>query len=98
MTNQTNTKPIRRLNDGNLTAAIWRNTSKEGTPYYAVTLARRYKRSDGTYADSHSYGPGELLRLADLAQKARAEIAIIRQSAPANEGDAAPQPSAGGAA
>jgi len=76
----TNNKPALTLTDGALKAAIWRN-EKEGGVFYSVTFSRRYKKSDGKYADSSSFSGAELLKIAQLANKAYDQAHALREQA-----------------
>lgn len=78
MTQMNTNKPVHTLRDGALKANIWRNESKNGTPYYSVSLSRSYKRSDGTYADSTSFSGLDLLKISRLAEQAASHIPVIR--------------------
>ncbi|MEZ5896967.1 MAG: hypothetical protein R3C51_11275 [Parvularculaceae bacterium] len=68
MTN-TNNKPVKTLRDGALKASIWKNESESGA-FYSVTIARIYKRKDGSYADSNSFSGTDLLKITQLASRA----------------------------
>ena len=81
MTTQHN-KPALTLTDGALKAAIWRNSS-ENSAFYSVTFSRSYRKSEGQYGDAHSFSGSELLRLANLADRAYAESHALREQAAA---------------
>jgi len=76
----TNNKPVLTISDGALKASIWRNEAEKGA-FYSVTFARRYKRADGNFADTHSYSGAELLRLAKLAERAYENAHALREQA-----------------
>ena len=78
-TKETN-KPALTVTDGALRAAIWRNKSERGD-FYSVTFSRRYKRSEGEYANATSFSGAELLRLARLAEIAYQEAQARREQA-----------------
>ncbi|MEQ1934948.1 MAG: hypothetical protein ABL962_13905, partial [Fimbriimonadaceae bacterium] len=71
--------PALTMRDGALTATIWRNEQEQGV-FYSVTFSRRYKRSDGNYADANSFSGAELLRLSMLAEQAYRETQALRQA------------------
>lgn len=76
----TKTKPETTLRDGTLSATIWKNQGKNGTPFYSVQLGRRYQDSHGTWKDSDRFSGAELLRIARLATQAYETIDGIKQS------------------
>ncbi|MEM6746257.1 MAG: hypothetical protein AAF608_02450 [Pseudomonadota bacterium] len=78
MTQMNTNKPVHTLRDGALKANIWRNESKNGKPYFSVTLTRSYKRSDGTYADSTSFSGFDLTKISRLAESAASHIHVMR--------------------
>ena len=73
MTTQSNNKPVKTLRDGTLKASIWLNEYEERI-FYTVSFARSYKKSDGTFADAHTYTNADLLRLARLSERAHEAI------------------------
>lgn len=77
-----NNKPVLTLSDGALKAAIWRNESENGA-FYAVTFSRRYKKSEGEFADAYSFSGSELLRLSKLAERAYEQAQALREQAAA---------------
>lgn len=66
---QSQNKPVKTLRDGALKATIWKNESENGA-FYSVTLARTYKRGDGSYGDSSSFTGADLLKITQLANRA----------------------------
>jgi hypothetical protein len=69
MSNETKTRPVETLRDGEIKAAIWKNESENG-PFHSVTFARTFKNGQDEYQDSDSFSGSQLLRLARLAEKA----------------------------
>jgi len=65
-------KPVRRLNSGNVTVAIWENAPGKG-PRYTVTHSRSYKKDD-EWKDSNSYTAAELMTLCKLLEMAHTWI------------------------
>jgi hypothetical protein len=61
--------PIKKLEAGRVVAAIWQNETKAGIQY-SVTFKRRYRKEDGKWADSTSFGRNDLLVVAELARQA----------------------------
>ena len=57
-----------------ITAAIWRNESREGKVFYSATLERRYKDDKGEWQGTGSYGADDLLLLQKVAGLAHTEI------------------------
>ncbi|MEM8783468.1 MAG: hypothetical protein AAGE65_11515 [Planctomycetota bacterium] len=54
--------PVHRDQFGNITAAVWRNTTDDGQAYYACTLTRVYRDEDsGEWRDSNGFGARDLL-------------------------------------
>ena len=78
-TSTTTNKPVQKLRDGALSATIWKNPGKNGTPRYSVNLSRVYEDEHGNLKDSDSFSGNELLRIARLAQIAYDEVLIYRQ-------------------
>jgi hypothetical protein len=76
----TNKKPTVALRDGNLRAAIWQNSNENGE-VYNVQITRTWKDEQGTYHDSDTFSPSELLRVAHLAGKVYDRINEMRQAA-----------------
>jgi len=64
-------KPVDHVKDFNLTVAIWKHESKEGSTYYQISpTERRYKDDQGEYHSSTSLSGTQILqssRLQDLA-------------------------------
>lgn len=44
-------------------AAVWRNETGDGKPFYNVTVERAYKSDVDTYKSSNSFGRDDLLLL-----------------------------------
>ena len=64
----TKNAPIERLSDGAVSAKIWRNTSKEGKPFYNVTFARVYTDPQtGKPAETQSFSGTDVLKIQRLA-------------------------------
>jgi len=79
-------KPVAKVNRYPIQAAIWANPGKEGRTNYSVTITKRYRKDDGTYADTPTLFDGDLLVLAEVARMAWAKIGELQASrAPAPE-------------
>ena len=78
-------QPIEEIKIGTLKAAIWRNMS-DSAVWHNVTFQRLYRKEDGTWSSAASFGPGDLLLLAKLADAAHTRmlqlIAESRRAAP----------------
>ncbi|MBI3657339.1 MAG: hypothetical protein HY232_13050 [Acidobacteria bacterium] len=75
----TNTKPEKKFRIGALSAAIWKNQTAEGKPFYSVTFERSYRSEDGVKS-TDGFNHGDLLNVAQLAT--RAEAYLAEQTAP----------------
>ena len=71
-------RPVAEVSVGSIHAAIWRN-SKEGTPFYNVTLEVRKLGDSGEWQTFKSFSQLELLALAKAADLAFDEIAALRK-------------------
>ena len=89
----TNKKPAAKVTLYPITAAVWRNESKEGDTFYSVTLERSYRDRDGNWKSSTSFNGDDLLLLAKVADLAHTELSRLksadRQGQPADESAAA---------
>ena len=55
---------------GRVKATVWINYAKDGRPFYATSVARIYRNSDGEYAQASSFDRGDLLPLAEALRQA----------------------------
>jgi hypothetical protein len=62
-----------------VTAAIWRN-EKDGRSFYSVSFQRSYKDEKGKWRNSESFGAGDLLLLAKVADAAHSEVQKLRDA------------------
>lgn len=67
------TKPVQTIRCGNVRATIWKKEGKYGA-YYNVTIARVFSKEDGTFGDSNSFSPLELLAASRVANQAMDQI------------------------
>ncbi|WP_375228642.1 hypothetical protein [Roseobacter sp. S98] len=72
-------QPLTTLRDGRLKAVVWENSNEKGDIYHSVSLAKTYEDRDGRLQDGHSFGGGELLRVAKLADKSHDVIVERRR-------------------
>jgi hypothetical protein len=84
---QPKAKPVSKLRDGKISAAIWANTSQEGKTAYSVSFSRTYQDGDGNYKDSSSFSATDLLKLARLAGQAYDEIKRLYAAADQQEAE-----------
>ena len=72
-----NTKPVHEVRFGAVKAAIWRNETDNG-PRYNVTFKRIYKDDEGNWKSTSSFGVGDLLVVAKVADNAHTFICGFR--------------------
>jgi hypothetical protein len=72
-----NAKPAARINVHPVSAAIWRNENAKGV-FYSATFERSYRNEEGTWQASSSFGVGDLLVLAKVADLAHSKIIELR--------------------
>lgn len=65
--------PVAKIRVGLITANVWERAFDNGT-FYAVTLERRYRDSDGNWQTAHSFDTQDLLTLAKAADLAHTQI------------------------
>lgn len=71
------TKPIDKIRDGALSAAIWKNQG-EKSAFYSVTFERTYTGDDGQAKSTSSFSGSDLLKISFLATKAYDRIGQLR--------------------
>ena len=87
-------KPADTLRDGLIKAVIWENAKQDtGEIFHSIDLTRSYKK-DGQWKETNSFSGAELLRVANLSQRAYNRIQELRAQA----SQSAPQPAAEDAA
>jgi hypothetical protein len=59
-------------------AAIWKNTSRGGDPFYSVTFERKYRDQDTKWKSTASFGGDDLLLLAKVADLAHSRVVELR--------------------
>ena len=59
-------------------AAIWKNVSRGGDPFYSVTFERKYKDQETGWKSTASFGADDLLLLAKVADLAHSRLVELR--------------------
>ena len=78
MATEKSNPPVAKLQDGLINLAIWERTTKDGDTFHSVTIERRYKKKDDTWASTNSFNEDDLLPLAELTNQAYREIKRLR--------------------
>ena len=74
-------KPVSKVTLYPVSAAIWKNDgAKKGDAFYNVTFERRFRKDAGDIQSSSSFGFGDLLTLAKVADLAHTRIVELRSS------------------
>ena len=73
-----NQKPVETLSDGALQVSIWKNESENGA-FYSAKIVRRYKDGED-WKDANSFSGGDVLKVANLMQKAYDVIGELRKA------------------
>jgi hypothetical protein len=71
-------KPAAQVKLFPVSAAIWRNTTKDGKAFYSVTIERSYKDADGKWKSSDSLNEGDLLLAGKVLDLAHTEVVKLR--------------------
>lgn len=72
-------KPVKDFRAGNIQASVWENkTERDGRTVirYSVRIQKQFRNKQGDYQDTNYFFPGELARLAMLANKAYEYISL----------------------
>ena len=76
-------RPVHTARVGNIEIAIWRNQGANGEFYTASSPTIRYKdEQSGEWKDGSSYGPLDLLALAECAREASSKIRELSKGRP----------------
>ena len=70
-------EPYATLSDGLIKAKIWK-TEGPKHDFYSVELMRSFRDNSGQWKKAHSFSGSEVLRVANLAQRAYNMISDIR--------------------
>jgi len=71
-------KPVSKVTLYPVNAAIWRNENGKGDTFYNVTFERTFKNEANELQSSSSFGFGDLLTLAKVADLAHTRIVELR--------------------
>jgi hypothetical protein len=66
-------QPAQEIRIGSVKAAIWRNDTERGV-FFNVTFQRLYRTGEGQWQSTASFGPGDLLVLAKVADAAHTRL------------------------
>ena len=77
MSTQTAKTPARVIRDGAMKITIWENEGEKGT-FFTANITKTYKK-DEVLHDGHNFSGTDLLRIAELAKEAYAEINSLRR-------------------
>jgi hypothetical protein len=66
-------QPAEEIRIGSVKAAIWRNDTANGV-FFNVTVQRLYRSEEGQWHSTASFGPGDLLVLAKVADAAHTRL------------------------
>ena len=72
-------RPAEEIRIGGIKAAIWRNEGKAGA-WYNVTFQRLYRGDKGQWGSTATFGPGDLLVLAKVANVAHSRVMELHAS------------------
>jgi hypothetical protein len=78
-------RPVAQVSVGAVTAAVWRNATRD-RPLYTASFNVRYKDKDGEWKTTNSFDQAHLLELAKAADLAWEAIASLKKGD--KEGDA----------
>jgi hypothetical protein len=73
-------EPIDKVTFFPIEAAIWKNLSKDGASFYAVTFERKYRDQEEKWKSSNRFDVADLLLLAKVADLAHSKIVELRAS------------------
>src|ERR1700722_12754549 len=71
-------EPVEKVTLFPVEAAIWKNVSKGGEPFYSVTFERKYRDQDLRWKSTASFGTDDLLLLAKVADLAHSKLVELR--------------------
>lgn len=78
-------RPEHTVRVGNVEIAIWKNSKTEGGGQFYTASAPQIRYKDGEeWKDSKSYGPMDLLALAEASREASAKIRELSKGASRN--------------
>jgi hypothetical protein len=71
-------EPVEKVTLFPVEAAIWKNTSRGGEPFYSVTFERKYRDQETRWKSTASFGADDLLLLAKVADLAHSRLVELR--------------------
>jgi len=71
-------EPTDRVTFFPVEAAIWRNLSKTGDPFYSVTFERKYRDQEAKWKSSNRFNVEDLLPLAKVADLVHSKVVELR--------------------
>lgn len=69
--------PYLKLRDGTLSVTVWEKNN-DGKAYHSAILRKSYKNDDGEWQETDNLNGNELLKAANLLQKAYNDILELR--------------------
>jgi len=72
--NEQKRKPYKSVRVGNIVLSLWRSTTKDGREFTNVTIQKNYKKEDGTWANTNSFGKNDLSSISFGCLKAFNEL------------------------
>ncbi len=79
------TKPAATFRHRTISANVFANTSQKGTPYYSVSVQKRFKPDDGDWQTTTNFMRDELPVLQELVRQAYAFILEQENKAPSDK-------------
>lgn len=72
--------PFTKIQDGLITATIWKNHNADGQAFFSVTLSRSYQK-EGQWHETKSFAGTDLLKVARMTEAAYSLIQRSRREA-----------------
>jgi hypothetical protein len=85
MTNESNNKPVAKINFGRVRGSIWANKTEEGKTFYTMTADSFYTDKNGNLKNTTSFSLSELLLLSKVADQAHTWISEQSQEGSPDE-------------
>jgi hypothetical protein len=70
--------PIDKVVVSTVEAAIWRNLSKAGDPFFSITFERKYRDHGGKWKRSNNFNFEDLLPLAKIVYLVQCKVEELR--------------------
>lgn len=74
MTTQTPNKPIQTIRDGSVSLKLWEQSYGDNQRFVTASVEKSFKRDDGSWGTSKSFGEKDLLKLQSILPEARREM------------------------